>query len=97
MNAPETLPPAHRVPRQIMIEQHASKLEVNAFAASRRANQHTWTVGPTEPALRCQFRAVVSALEHLNTNAVKACLDCIAKGLDAAEIGREDNDLLTRM
>ena len=65
MDAPDPLLKVHRVPGQVVVEQHAGELEVDPLAAGSRANQDAGTVRPLEPFFCRQLGAVVAAFEDV--------------------------------
>ena len=67
---------------------------------SRPAAVQISTRGPSgraESLLGRDLRSVVAAFEHLNALAGKSQVDGVAQRIHAAEVGREDDDLLLRI
>ena len=66
VDSPDPLLDIHRVPRQIMVEQHAGKLKIDSFSSSRGADQHARSFCLSKSLLGGDFGALVAALEHLD-------------------------------
>src|SRR5882672_9858922 len=49
INAPDTLLDAHRVPRQVIVEDHARKLKIDAFAADFRRQENGGAIRRAKP------------------------------------------------
>ena len=87
----------HWVPRQIMIEQHASELQVDALRVPPQCNEDAWTVGALESALGGKLGPVVASFEYIHASVGEGVVDRGLQRIHAAEIRRENNNFLAGM
>ena len=67
MDASNTLLQIHWIPRQIVVEEHLCKLQIDAFSTSSGADKCLGTVWTFEAFLCRRLCCMVAALEHLYT------------------------------
>ena len=97
MDAANALLEVHGVPGQVIVEQDAGELKIDAFPPRRGADEHLGTILATESFLCRGLRTVIPALEDIDTSSGKDLVQLFPDGLHRAEIGREDDDFFVRI
>ena len=97
VDAADALLHIHRVPRQVEVEQDARELQVDAFTASRRTNQHARAILLPEAALGCNLGTVITTTQHGHALAGECLVDLPRNQVHRAEVGGKHDDFFARV
>jgi len=92
MDAADALLKIHGVPGQVVVEEDAGKLEIDAFPTGSGADQHLGSILPAESLLGGCLCSVISAFEDIDTCTGKNFIQLFLNCLDRAQVGGENND-----